>query len=87
MKGYLAAMSALTLLATVGLANAEEATGKIKEVDKTAGTFILEDGSDFKLAEGVSMDGVEPGMEVQVSFEAIGMDMLVDKITLKEKKQ
>ncbi len=32
-------------------------------------TLVLEDGTTFTLAEGVSMEGLEPGTEVTVSYE------------------
>ena len=48
-------------------AHADEAAGKIAAAD--AGTLILEDGTTFTLAEGVSMEGLEPGTEVTVSYE------------------
>ncbi len=48
-------------------AHADEADGKIAAADST--TLILEDGTTFTLAEGVSMEGLEPGTEVTVSFE------------------
>ncbi len=48
---------------------AEEAGGKIAAVDPSAGTIVLEDGTTFTIAEGVSMEGLQPGTEVKVSFE------------------
>ena len=48
---------------------ADEATGKVTAVDPISGQIMLEDGTTFTLAEGVSMEGLEPGTEVTVSFE------------------
>ena len=87
MKGYLVALSALALLANVSWANAEEASGKVQTVNQEEGTFTFEDGSDFKVSEDVSLEGLQPGMEITVSYEVEGTDMVVDKITPKESNQ
>ena len=48
-------------------AASDEAAGKIAAVDES--TLILEDGATFVISEGVSVEGLEPGTEVTVSFE------------------
>jgi Cu/Ag efflux protein CusF len=59
------AVIALALWATV--AQADEVTGTIAIVDSY--TLILEDGTVFWLNEDVSIEGLQPGAEVTVSFE------------------
>jgi Cu/Ag efflux protein CusF len=67
MNKLIAPFAALAFAFSMATAHADEAAGKIAAAD--AGTLILEDGTTFTLAEGVSMDGLEPGTEVTVSFE------------------
>lgn len=72
MRKYLGAVSALALLASSGLAIAEEVTGTLMEIDEAAQTFTLEDGTTYTIAEGVVLEGLEPGQEVTVSYEVEG---------------
>ncbi len=67
MNKLIAPFAALAFAFSIATAHADEAAGKVAAVD--AGTLILEDGTTFTLAEGVSMEGLEPGTEVTVSFE------------------
>ncbi len=67
MNKLIAPFAALAFAFSMATAHADEAAGKIAAAD--AGTLILEDGTTFTLAEGVSMEGLEPGTEVTVSFE------------------
>jgi hypothetical protein len=67
MKALLAATFALGLFAAA--AQAEEASGVIVEIDTDNRQILLDDGQTYTLAEGVSIDGLEPGSEVMVSFE------------------
>ncbi len=67
MNKLIAPFAALAFAFSMATAHADEAAGKIFAAD--AGTLILEDGTTFTLAEGVSMEGLEPGTEVTVSYE------------------
>jgi Cu/Ag efflux protein CusF len=67
MNKLIAPFAALAFAFSMATAHADEAAGKIAAAD--AGTLILEDGTTFTLAEGVSMEGLEPGTEVTVSYE------------------
>ncbi len=67
MNKLVAPFAALAFAFSMAAAHADEAAGKIAAAD--AGTLVLEDGTTFTLAEGVSMEGLEPGTEVTVSFE------------------
>ena len=69
MKKALVAISVAALLGTAGAALAEDAKGKIQAVDPAAKTITLEDGTTYTLAEGVVVEGLQPGTEVTVSFE------------------
>ncbi len=69
MNKLVAPFAALAFVFSVAIAHADEAAGKVAAVDPTSGSLILEDGTTFTIAEGVSMDGLEPGTEVTVSFE------------------
>ena len=62
MNKLVAPFAALAFAFSMAIAHADEAAGKIAAAD--AGTLILEDGTTFTLAEGVSMEGLEPGTEV-----------------------
>ncbi len=67
MNKLVAPFAALAFVFSVAVAQADEATGKVAAADSS--TLILEDGTTFTIGEGVSMEGLEPGTEVTVSFE------------------
>ncbi len=69
MRKLLAIVPALVFALALGVANADEAKGKIKEVSKDKTWFSLADGSKFSIAAGVSMEGLKAGSEVTVSYE------------------
>ena len=70
------ALSIATALANE--AASDETAGKIAVVDES--TLILEDGATFTISEGVSIEGLEPGTEVTVSFEEQGGRIFATKI-------
>ncbi len=67
MNKLVAPFAALAFFFSGAIAHADETAGKVAAVDSS--TLILEDGTTFTIAEGVSMEGLEPGTEVTVSFE------------------
>ncbi len=67
MNKLVAPFAALAFVFSVAIAHADEAAGKIAAADSS--TLILEDGTTFTIGEGVSMEGLDPGTEVTVSFE------------------
>ena len=69
MNRFVAPLAALAFVFSVAVAQAEETGGKVAAVDMSTGSLMLEDGTTFTIAEGVSMEGLEPGTEVIVSFE------------------
>ncbi len=69
MNKLVAHFADLAFVFSVAIAHADETAGKVAAVDPNSGSLILEDGTTFTIAEGVSMEGLEPGTEVTVSFE------------------
>ncbi len=69
MKKLVAPFAALAFVFSIAIAQADETAGKVAAVDPASGSLVLEDGSTFTIGEGVSMEGLEPGTEVTVSFE------------------
>ncbi len=67
MNKLIAPFAALAFAFSIAAAHADEIAGKLAAADST--TLILEDGTTFTLGEGVSMEGLEPGTEVTVSYE------------------
>lgn len=69
MKRIVAPLIALAFVFAVGIANAEEAKGIIKQLDATTAVLVLEDGKQFTLAEGIDLEGIKAGDEVTVAYE------------------
>jgi hypothetical protein len=69
MKELIGAVSALALMGAAGMALGNEATGKIQSVDEEQMTLILDSGETFTFAEGLSIEGLEEGTEVEVAYE------------------
>jgi hypothetical protein len=67
MKKALIVAVVLTL-ALSGAAWAAEVQGKIKSVDTSEKSFMLEDGTKIWLGEGVAVDTVKEGADVTVSY-------------------
>ncbi len=63
------AVAAAAMFASTGAVLAEEATGAVESVDPATGIIILEDGTIYTVAEGVSLEGLQPGDIVTISFE------------------
>ena len=55
-------------LALSGAAWAADVQGKIKSVDASEKSFVLEDGTKIWLGEGVAIDTVKEGADVTVSY-------------------
>jgi hypothetical protein len=70
MKKVLATLSAIALSLTLGLANADEAKGIVKDINAAEGWLTLTDGTRFQLGEGAAMEeGIKAGDEVTVSYK------------------
>jgi hypothetical protein len=62
----------ITLAALLGLsvaAYAAETAGKVQSIDRSDRMIVLDDGTKLWLAEGVSMDDLKEGTQVQASYE------------------
>lgn len=70
MKKVLGVALALLLVVSVAGAWAEEIQGKIQKVDPADRTFVLEDGTQLWVAEGLSMDTLKEGASVKATYEA-----------------
>lgn len=68
-KLVIAPLCAVAMLLLATTANAEEVTGLLASVSLEQGTIILDSGESFVLGEGVSLEGLEPGMQVVVTVE------------------
>ena len=71
MNKLVAPFAALAFAFSMAAAHADETAGKVAQVASSLGmtVLVLEDGTTFTIGEGVSMEGLEPGTEVTVSFE------------------
>lgn len=61
-------VAVVLMLAVTGAASAAELQGKVKSVDTSEKSFVLEDGTKIWLGEGVAIDTVKEGAEVTVSY-------------------
>ncbi len=84
MHKTLAAIVGAAMFAFVGPANAEEAQGTVEAVDPATGTIILDDGQTYSAADGVSIEGLQPGDTVTVSFEVEGDKNMATAVTKAE---
>ncbi len=84
MKRFLAAAAATALFASASSAFAEDAVGTIEIVAPAEGIIILDDGQTYNLTDGVSVEGLQPGDSVTVSFEVQDDKKLVTAVTKSE---
>ena len=82
MLGVLAAVGFLGA-ATVALAAeaTHRTTGKIKSVDLMTHVITLENGSTYKVAQGVNINGMKAGEKVTVTTSGIGGTVEASAIT------
>jgi len=69
MNKFLIPLAAAAFGLSSGLALADEASGQIAQMDESAGVIVLDSGQAFRLSDNASMDGLQAGIEVTVSFE------------------
>jgi len=79
MNKFIAPFAALAFAFSIAGAHADEIAGKVAAADLT--TLILEDGTSFTIGEGVSMEGLEPGAEVTVSYEEQDGSLVATEVT------
>jgi Cu/Ag efflux protein CusF len=53
----------------VGSALAGEIAGKVQSVDMDAKRITLEDGSEFTVDKAASLDGIEAGTSVKITYD------------------
>ena len=70
--------AAVAFALSMGIAQADEASGKVSSVDSQ--TLILEDGTTYMISEGVSVEGLEPGTEVTVAYEEKDGQMVATEV-------
>ena len=69
MNKLLSTVAALAVVFTAATASAATEHGTIDSINAMSHRITLEDGSTYRLAEGVSMKDLQPGLEVQVTYE------------------
>jgi Cu/Ag efflux protein CusF len=76
MRRVLATFAAVTILGAASWALAAEpaitATGTIKTVDMLNHSVTLTNGSTYRLARGVNLEGVKAGQKVTLTFRRSG---------------
>jgi hypothetical protein len=83
MRKVIVAVLALTLALT-GAAAAADVEGKVKAVDPTEKSFVLEDGTKIWVGEGVSMDRLKEGSDVKASYDEKDGKNVATSIEVKE---
>ncbi|WP_299860432.1 DUF1344 domain-containing protein [uncultured Hoeflea sp.] len=61
-------LTAFAVFAMAGAAFAGEVEGVVTSYDPTTRMIVLESGEAFRLADGVELDGLQPGGKVVVTF-------------------
>ena len=82
MKKLLIAAVVVTL-AFSGAAWAAEVQGKIKSVDTSEKSFVLEDGTKIWLGEGVAVETLKEASDVTVSYEEKDGKNIATKVEVK----
>ena len=82
MNQLLGALVTAAILATAGVAGAEEATGTVEGIDLQSRMIVLDDGAVFSVNEGIAIETLRPGSEVTVSYEASNGQKLINSLTV-----
>lgn len=69
MKKVLGVALAMLLIVSAGGVWAGEVGGKIQKVDAADRMFVLEDGTQLWMAEGLSMDALKEGAAVKAAYD------------------
>lgn len=78
MKKFLAVAAASAALLVSAIAAEMEAM--VKDVDTAGMMLVLEDGTELKVADGVSLEGVEAGKKVKVTTDDAGTATAVELV-------
>jgi Cu/Ag efflux protein CusF len=71
-------------VALSGAAFAADVQGKIKSVDASEKSFTLEDGTKVWIGEGVSIEKLKEGSDVQASYEEKDGKNMATSVEVKE---
>ena len=69
MKKVLGVALAMLLVVSAGGVWAGQVGGKIQKVDPADRIFVLEDGTQLWIAEGLSMDALKEGASVKAAYD------------------
>jgi len=84
MRRLAAAILAFGLIGSAALASAADIEGKVRSVDASARTFVLDDGTELSLADGVQADKLKDGANVKASYEDRDGKKVVTSIEVSE---
>jgi Protein of unknown function (DUF1344) len=74
----------LMTLVLTGAAAAADVEGKVRAVDQSEKSFVLEDGTKIWLGDGVSMDKLKEGSDVKASYEEKDGKNMATSVEVKE---
>lgn len=66
---FKALITAASLVTLAGTAFAGEVEGIVTNYDPATRMIVLESGEAFRLADGVELDGLQPGGKVTITFD------------------
>jgi Cu/Ag efflux protein CusF len=69
MKSIMGIALAILLALSVAGAYAADTAGKVQSIDRDERMIVLDDGTKLWIAEGVPMDNLKEGAQVQASYE------------------
>jgi hypothetical protein len=84
MRKLLVVTVALLLVCGVAGAWAEQISGKIHKIEAADRMFVLEDGTQLWLAEGLSVDALKEGTSVRASYEERDGKKVVTSVEVSE---
>ncbi len=84
MRKVLGIALVLMLVSAVGSAWAGEIEGKVQKVEPSDRMFVLEDGTQLWLAEGLSIESLKEGTTVKASYEERDGKNIVTTFDVKE---
>lgn len=80
MKKLLGSIAAAAVLLVSGIALGDEATARIQTLNAEEAQLSLDNGMTFSLGEGVSVEGLQTGDEVHVTYEDQDGQKIIMKI-------
>jgi Cu/Ag efflux protein CusF len=82
MRTLIGAVVAILMVSTA--AQAAEAEGQIKTIDKDNLTITLDNGKSYKLPGEFDVDAIKEGMEILLAYDKIGEENLITDMELSE---